>query len=135
VDKVDICMPWRSEENGVAGGASRGGVGGEIISAEVDFDLHNAPGEQFTAFAPDNEFSQQLARDHAGIAVEEGAGKKAGVGFYLKSRAERGIPIPSRAFSVTTIHHCLCRPEVHRGDSDLSLRSRFQIKRLSSLPL
>jgi len=73
IDEINVRMPGRAEEDGVARRPSDRGMGSWIISPEVGFDLDDAAGEKFAALAADENFTQQLRADHAWVAVVESA--------------------------------------------------------------
>lgn len=77
VDEVNVSDARRTEEDGVAESASGSGVGGEIVSAEVGFDLDDACGEALAAFATDEDFAEKFGAHDTGIAVEEGTRQRA----------------------------------------------------------
>jgi hypothetical protein len=45
VDEINVGVAGRAEEDGVAGGFSGGGVGGEVVFCEIGFDFDDAGGE------------------------------------------------------------------------------------------
>jgi len=45
VDEIYVGITGRSKENGIAEGASGGGMGGGVFFAEVGFDLDDAGGK------------------------------------------------------------------------------------------
>ena len=75
VDEVDVSVARWAEEDGVAEGASGGGVRGWVVGAEVGFGLDDASGKDVLAVATDENLAQEFAGDDAWIAIEEGAGQ------------------------------------------------------------
>jgi len=72
VDEINVGVPGRSEENGVAGGTAGSGVSGRIVDSEVGFDFDDAGDEASLALAHQN-FSQKGASDAARAPAEESA--------------------------------------------------------------
>ena len=75
VDEIHIRISRRAEKNGVARSASNEGVRSGIAGARVGFDFDDASGEKFAALTADEDFSEQVGGDGAGVAVVEGAGE------------------------------------------------------------
>ena len=82
VDEVDIGVAGRAEENGVAEGASGGGVGGGVVFAEVGFDFDDAGGAAAAAraFIANQNLAQEFTSYAAGIAREESPIERADLG-------------------------------------------------------
>jgi hypothetical protein len=75
IDEIDIGVTGRAEEDGVAGGASDGGVGRGVVCAEISFHFDDAAREVNLLVGADEEFTEKIAGDAARIAGKEGAGK------------------------------------------------------------
>lgn len=71
VDKIDIRVTRRAEQDCVARGAARGGMGGGVIGAEVGFGFNNATGQNFAVYFPEYDFAEEIAGDHVGCGVVE----------------------------------------------------------------
>lgn len=76
VDKVDVGVAGRSEEDCVARCLPCRGVRGEVTGAEVGFDLDDASGEPLLTAAADEHFAEQFARDAARVAGVKSATKR-----------------------------------------------------------
>jgi hypothetical protein len=57
-------------------GAAGAGVAGEIVLSDVRLGFHDAPDARLASLAMDEEAPDQIGRDEARVAVEEGTGKR-----------------------------------------------------------
>lgn len=73
IDEIHVRESRRTEEDGVARGASDEGVRGGIADARIGFDFDDTRSEKFAALAADENFPEQIRSDEAGVAVVEGA--------------------------------------------------------------
>lgn len=74
IDEVDINVAGRSEEDGIAEGASGGRVGGGIVDTEIGFGLDDASSEDVLAVSANENLTEKFAGYDSGIAIIEGAG-------------------------------------------------------------
>jgi hypothetical protein len=78
VDEVNVGVARRAEKNGGSSGVAGGGVRGEIVFAEIGFDLDDAGGKMEWAIVAKKDFAQEVAGDAARVAGVEGTRKRSG---------------------------------------------------------
>ncbi len=88
VDEIDVGKTGRAEENGIARGATRSGVGGRIILSEISLDFDDAGGKGCVFAGADEKFAEKIAGDAARGTGEEGAREGLGIRRHGTSLAE-----------------------------------------------
>ena len=73
VDEVDVGVAWGSEHDFGAWGAAFGGVGREVVGAEVGFGFDDAAGAEEAVDLVGEGCAEEVAGDFAGVAVVEGS--------------------------------------------------------------
>ena len=68
INEVDVGIPGRAEQHGVAQGLASGGVRGRIFFTQIGLEFHNPASEPHVAIATDENLAEKIASDSGRIA-------------------------------------------------------------------
>jgi len=71
VNEINVRVPGRAEQDGIAVGPSHRCMSRRIVGPEVGFYFDDASGEKFVALAANEDLAQQIRADKARVTVIE----------------------------------------------------------------